>query len=114
MSGIGVDMVEVKRFRALKRGAGERFLTNTFSDRERNYCLSFKDSAPHFAGTFAAKEAVQKALNEDSPGLSELEIRRDKSGQPQVWMRGKRARSVHVSITHIKTLACAVAVSLRL
>jgi holo-[acyl-carrier protein] synthase len=107
---IGIDAVDIARFRTVLKAKKARFLDTTFSPIERKYCTSFRDSAPHFAGTFAAKEAVVKALGGFHSPLGELEIRREKSGQPSVWIRGKRSTKILVSITHTSTLASAVAV----
>ena len=107
--GIGVDAVQIARFRKLSVKVKDRFMANTFSPKERAYCLSYKDSAPHFAGTFAAKEAVQKAANLVSMAPTAIEILRTKAGKPEVWLEGKRSKSILISITHEKTLACAVA-----
>ena len=108
--GIGVDAVEIARFRPLVRAKQSRFMTNTFSERELAYCCSYKDAATHFAGTFAAKEAVQKASGLFALPPTMIEIIRTKAGKPEVWLRGKRSTSILVSITHEKTIACAVAI----
>jgi len=69
--------------------------------------FSYKDPAPHFAGTFAAKEATRKATAK-YPRFSDVEVRRTKQGKPEIWVCGKRSRSLLVSITHTKTIACAI------
>src|SRR3989344_262128 len=106
-SGIGIDAIEISRFRSALKSKKNRFIATTFSLGERAYCFSYGDPAPHFAGTFAAKEAVQKAL-ERPTDLRRIEIRRLKNGKPEVWLEGRRS-AIIVSITHNKTLACAVA-----
>ena len=108
--GVGVDVVSVARFRTLARTPTSRFMLNTFSERERAYCTAYKDAAPHFAGTFAAKEAVQKASGLFTLAPTAIEIRRTKEGKPEVWLRGVRSRSLLLSITHEKALACATAI----
>lgn len=109
---IGIDMVEIARFRHMESPAKEQFLQNTFSSIEREYCLSFADPAPHFAGTFAAKEAIKKAYGDDSVALSIFEIRREETGKPIVWVRGERSHRIIISITHTAETACAVALKL--
>lgn len=109
ISGIGIDIVETERFRETLRDARDQFMQNTFSDVERTYCSSYQDSAIHFAGTFAAKEAVKKATGEFSFPLHEIEIRRDPSGKPETYIKGRRDTSILVSISHTDTTACAVA-----
>lgn len=79
-----------------------------FTEKERQYCLQFKDSASHFAGTFAAKEAASKALGVKESPVAALEVRRAADGEPHVYRNGRRL-PVAVSITHDGDLAIAVA-----
>lgn len=110
MNSIGIDIVEVERFRLLKRSTLDQFLKNTFSQEERDYCLVFKDAAPHLAGVFAAKEAVQKAMTKKMPHVSEIEICHEKSGAPYAKVKGKKAAKLQLSIAHTLSTAVAVAI----
>lgn len=107
--GVGIDLVEVKRFRMLKEKELSPFLRKVFTRRELDYCFAFKDPAPHLAGTFAVKEAVVKAYGE---GISvfDVEVVRTKAGQPTVSGRGKKICSVFVSISHTATMASSIAI----
>ena len=58
--GIGIDLVKIERIDKASRGPG--FLERVFTEREREYCSRQKYPAQHFAGRFAAKEAVLKAI----------------------------------------------------
>jgi holo-[acyl-carrier protein] synthase len=109
MIGIGVDLAEIGRFRTVLRSRKTRFISNTFTKLEQEYCLSYRDSAPHFAGTFAAKEAVRKISPDYHLPQKDIEIRRTRSGSPEVWLRGRRAKSLYISITHGTRDALAVA-----
>ena len=109
IQGLGIDSANITRFRALLTKRKDRFISNTFSKTEQKYCFSFRDSATHLAGTFAAKEAVRKAVGAGRLPMRAVEIRRGKTGKPQVWIREKCSKSIHVSITHEGTSACAVA-----
>jgi len=85
---IGVDIVDVARFRQLDYFSGKRFHERVFTSREIEHCLSFRDPAPHFAANFAAKEAVYKAVNRFyDVKLNEIEVLRDKAGAPYVNLR---------------------------
>ena|SRR3989344_2789434 len=106
--GIGIDSIEIRRLRTILRKKEDRFILNTFTKIERDYCFSYSDPAPHFAGTFAAKEAVQKA-SDDPRSLQKIEIRRKKNGKPEVWLNKKRSKSFLVSITHNESIASAIA-----
>src|SRR3989338_2431845 len=62
ISGIGVDLVNIPRMRAVIERWQERFLARVFTEREIAYCRARRDPTPHFAARFAAKEAGLKAL----------------------------------------------------
>ena len=60
--GIGVDIVDINRFKNMDYKNNKKFYQKIFLDSEIEYCLKFKNSEQHFAGKFAAKEAVKKAV----------------------------------------------------
>ena len=62
--GIGIDIIEVSRFRRKKYEENRNFYKKIFVKSEINYCLKFKNSAERFAGKFAIKEAAIKAIPE--------------------------------------------------
>ena len=109
VSGVGIDAVEISRFRTVLRMKNDRFLENTFTKVEREYCFSFRDAASHFAGTFAAKEAVRKTSGLVKTPMNKIEIRRHKSGKPEVRLSGRRSKSHLISISHNRSIACAIA-----
>ena len=108
ISGIGIDIVDVARFKVLLTKNKRHQLAKLFTSLEQEYCLSYKDAAMHFAGTFAAKEAAYKARGDRSLVLESIEIRRAKSGAPQVWIKGYLVATLLVSISHTDDIACAV------
>ena len=113
--GVGIDLTEIERF---EKTDSERFYVNCFAESEREY-MRGKD-AETSAGLFAAKEAVVKALGTGFRGFwpKDVEITRDASGKPSVLLHGNAARiaeergvtKIHLSVTHNKTSAAAVAV----
>jgi phosphopantetheine--protein transferase-like protein len=105
---IGFDIVEVARFKKL--GKNSPFFKKVFTERERIYCFSYKNPFPHFAGIFAVKEAVGKALGVNKFPLTAIEVRHAPSGKPELWLRGKRTKVVAVSISHTDTVAGAVVI----
>ena len=116
---IGVDIVEVQRFKALKYSDNKGFYARTFTPREIEYCLSFKSPAPHFAATFAAKEAIYKAVNRHfNIRLHEIEITRERN-IPKVLLtpkqsntkRGDPKATVKVSLSHSSAYAVAFALA---
>ena len=120
MWDIGVDIVEIERFRRIIQSGNRRFYERIFTPREIEYCLSFKDPSRHFASTFAGKEAVYKALNKHvDVKLSEIEILRDENGAPQVHLkidsgdvkdRGVSNLEVKLSLSHSSSYAIAFAI----
>lgn len=108
ITGLGIDIIEVKRFKQFKNREAV-FFKKVFTKDELNYCFSFGDSAPHLAGIFAAKEAVVKA-NRGKINILDVEIRHRKNGQPEVLVRNKLQRNLVVSISHTDKLACAIAI----
>ena len=105
----GIDIVEVGRFRTLLRDKKPHALSRIFLTSEIAYCTSHKDPAPHFAGMFAAKEAVSKALGVTKYPFSEIEIRHTEEGAPSAYHKGRRLR-VSISISHTASIATAIAV----
>ncbi len=121
IKGIGVDVVDITRFRAiLKRWRG-RFLDRLFTPQEQEDCLDRHDPAPHLAVRFAAKEAFSKAVGtgfgaEISPRNVEV-IRKD-SGAPRLnltggarqKMRALRATRALLSLSHDRGIGIAFVV----
>jgi holo-[acyl-carrier protein] synthase len=120
---IGVDVVQVARFKWLEYATHKRFYERVFTSREIEYCLSFKTPAPHFAVNFAGKEAVYKALNRFCDAkLRDIEILRDEDGAPHVnlYLDHPSAKNesqdmrllfrVEVSLSHSSSYAVAFAV----
>ena len=60
--GHGVDVQDVNRIRKLLAFAAEDYLLSTFTRLERETDCLEHERAEFFAGRFAAKEAVAKAL----------------------------------------------------
>lgn len=89
--GIGVDLVKIDRMdKAGKNHPG--FLERVFTDREREYCSKQKFPAQHYAGRFAAKEAVLKAIGTGwSAGVkwTDMEVLHGEGGGPIVNIAGR-------------------------
>lgn len=75
----------------------------------------------HLGGLFAAKEAVMKALGTgwaEGLGFRQIQVVRNAAGAPTVELHGRAAErsaalgvgSIHLSITHERSFAAAVAV----
>jgi holo-[acyl-carrier protein] synthase len=80
--GLGTEIVECARVRAMIEEHGERFLARVYSPEEIRWCQSRKNATEHFAAVWAAKEAVFKCLRVAGRGgspwaLVEVEFRDD-------------------------------------
>ena len=106
--GVGIDSVSIDTMEAALQN--DRFIENTFSSLEQEYCNAFKESVTHFAGTFAAKEAVRKAKGLYLK-MNEIEVRRNEEGKPEIWIAGQKDTSLLISITHTNEATCAVAIA---
>ena len=60
--GIGTDIVECLRIAQMIERHGEQFINRVYTPDEIQYCSSRKAATQHYAGRWAAKEAVMKAL----------------------------------------------------
>ena len=92
--GIGTDICDINRIRALFDRHPERFAAKAFTEAERERCLARPDPVPCLAKRFAAKEAVAKALaTETSGALSwhDVEVFNHPSGRPDVHLHGGAA-----------------------
>ena len=112
----GVDLIEVARIRqALEdERTGKRFRERVYTASEIAYCESKnRGKYESYAGRFAAKEAVMKALGRgwgSKVCWVEIEVARARSGKPGIVLHDKTAqfaeqlgvRSWVLSITHTK------------
>ena len=121
MHGIGIDAVEVDRFRRLleRRPGVTRRL---FTEGELAYGERWRDPAPRLAARFAAKEAVMKAMGVGlgTFAFHDVEVVSAHSGAPSLILRGGAEALAgrlgvagwRLSLTHTESLAQAVAVAL--
>ena len=115
--GLGNDIIEIERVRRSIDRHGQHFLNRLFTQREQDYCYNFKDPVPHFAGRFAAKEAIAKALGTgfgSELAWHDFEILGDGKGKPTVHFRAEANQrfnqpQILVSISHSQMYAAAVA-----
>jgi holo-[acyl-carrier protein] synthase len=117
--GIGVDVVDVDRMKfALERTP--RIRQRLFTQDEIAYCEKFRFAERHYAGRWAAKEAVTKALGCGLIQWNGVEVMRRPRQAPTVRIFGKiekfadmvgvRQEDLFISITHSELSAVAVCV----
>ena len=115
---VGVDLIEIERIRRALARYGDDFKDRCFTKAERDYCDSKPNPPQHYAGRFAAKEAVGKALGSGVYFTwKEIEIRgRPKpgvylGGRTAAWAGRAGVARIELSMTHSRELAAAVAVA---
>ena len=118
--GCGIDVVELARFKRAKTSGGRAFMRRIFTGREEAYANARRRTTLlHLAGRFAAKEAVIKAISQLEPhrvlAMNHVEIRNDRWGRPHVLLHDRRfgRLTVHVSLSHVKSVAVASAIAIR-
>jgi holo-[acyl-carrier protein] synthase len=122
--GIGTDIVECLRIARMIEQHSELFLTRVYTEHEIRYCQARKRAIEHFAGLWAAKEAVLKCLGTGwRRGLNwtDVEVRSEAGGVPRVTLRGAIKEvadklgvgTIHLSISHCRAYATAYATAVR-
>ena len=107
--GIGIDIVEINRFKKIPYNKKKSFYNKIFQPREITYCLKFSDSYRHFAGKFAVKEALKKSILDE---VDFLEIETDYScDKPIVKLKNDKKYHFLISVTHEFDIAIAVVIS---
>ncbi len=116
--GIGLDLVDLRRFAAFRARWQRRGMERLFTAGELEDCMARVDPVPSLAVRFAAKEAFFKAMGTGfgrGGAWTEVEIRRTATGAPTLFLSG-RARllagrrgvtRMHVSLTHSVSAAAA-------
>lgn len=120
--GIGTDIVEVLRIAQMIERHGELFLTRVFTPHEVEYCTARKAATQHYAGRWAAKEAVLKALGTGwARGIAwqDIEVYNEPGGKPLIRIGGiarehcerLRIANMLISISHCRSHAVAYAMA---
>lgn len=120
MIGIGVDVVEIERFRrSLARTPSMR--ERLFTPVELAYVAPQADPVPSLAARFAAREAVMKSLGLGlgAFGFHDVWVERAESGAPSLAFAGRAAELAveagvqrwHLSLTHSELVAVAYVIA---
>lgn len=94
MLRLGTDIVYIPRIAGALERFGDRFLQRIYTPAEQQDCSCRQiPNINQLAGRWAAKEAVAKALLTGFRGFSytDIEIRRQANGAPQVSLHGNAA-----------------------
>ena len=119
--GVGTDILKLNRMRSDILRESDPFVRRTFTEKERKEAAERENPQVYFAGRFAAKEAVYKALrvSPELVDLSEIEVLTEPSGAPRVILHGRlqsyknqqNIRKVHLSISYEEETVLAFAVA---
>lgn len=113
----GTDIIEINRIKESIESLGDNFKNKIYTDKEIEYCESRKNAKyQHYAGRFAAKEAIFKAVSELLNNKFEIswkdaEVLDDENGKPKIIFTSKKLEekieSIDISISHCKEYAVA-------
>jgi holo-[acyl-carrier protein] synthase len=113
IEGIGIDVIELKKVE--HHSKNDAFMEKVFTQNEISFFKSRKNPTAHIATTFAAKEAVFKALGSGWIDGKEVEITRDNNNRPYVILKGnmeKLAKNIHIHISLSYNDSIAIAIAL--
>jgi len=121
--GIGNDIVECLRIARMIERHGELFISRVYTPREIEYCSARKAATQHYAGRWAAKEAVLKAMGTGwVRGLHwrDIEVRNERGGRPIIALGGGARevcenlgiQEILISISHCRSHATAYALAI--
>ena len=113
----GTDIIEISRIKESIETLGDTFKDKIYTKKEIEYCESRRNAKyQHYAGKFAAKEAIFKAVSdllEDKFEISwkDAEVLSDKMGKPKITFKNdklqEKIESIDISISHCKEYAVA-------
>ena len=109
----GTDIIEISRIEAAINKHKEIFLNKVYTCNEVEYCEKFKNKYEHYAGRFAAKEAIIKAFSDKySLEFNDIEVLNKENGKPYVNILKKvdNINQIDISISHCREYAIANAI----
>ncbi len=120
--GVGTEIVACARIQRMIERHGGGFLRRAFTPAEIAYCEARHASAEHFAGRWAAKQAVLKALGGQwsaSLKYTDMEVRAESAGPVKIALGGgaretceqRRVAEIHLSISHAASHVVAFAIA---
>ena len=109
----GVDIIEIERVKKSIEETDGKFCERVYTQKEIEYCESKKSQKyQHYAGRFAGKEAVFKAISsilssKYDIGWKDIEILNDDTGRPYVNILNQdiKVDNIDISISHCKEYA---------
>ena len=116
--GVGTDIVKIERIKQTIERHGDNFLFHVFTPEELFEAASRRNPWPYYAGRWALKESLSKALGCGIGSVcswQDISTLNNEAGRPLTRLTGKAAKradelkvtAVHVSISHEDEYACA-------
>ncbi len=112
----GTDIVKTSRIKELLE-KDIKFREKVFTEKEIEYCEVKNDiqKVNHYAGRFAAKEAIYKAIPNSKNVIKtwkSIEIIGEKGMylKPKVFINGKECNNIDLSISHENEYAIAMCI----
>ena len=117
--GVGIDLVNIEEIAASVQN--DAFRRKVFTTAEIAACEALANPAEHYAGKFAAKEALMKAIGKgirQEVWFTQIEVIGSQTGAPNIHVNGEAARVVqelsvdriHITISHSHGIAVAVVI----
>lgn len=112
----GTDIIEIERIKKTIERNGNNFLNLIYTPKEIEYCESKRNAKYcHYAGRFASKEAIFKAISSLLPNKFEItwkdvQVINDENGNPKIEFlktQFEQIKSIDISISHCKEYAVA-------
>lgn len=112
----GTDIIEIERIKKSIERSGENFLHLIYTPAEIEYCESTRNAKySHYAGRFAAKEAIYKAISslqkeKFSISWKDVQVINDERGNPKIEflkIKFEQIESIDISISHSRNYAVA-------
>ncbi|MBP5641351.1 MAG: holo-ACP synthase [Victivallales bacterium] len=119
----GIDIIEIKRLASSVQQYGEHFLNRVYTKEEQMAAPTSEHvRICYYAGRWAVKEAVSKALGTGigpSCAMTDIVVLNDAAGRPHLELRGHAAETanrlgihkIHISISHEREYAVAHAIA---
>ena len=113
----GTDIIEIERIRKSIERSGDNFLNLIYTPAEIKYCEDKKNAKYyHYAGRFAAKEAIFKAISTLLPDKfaitwKDVQVINDENGNPKIEflkVQFQQIKNIDISISHCREYATAV------
>jgi len=109
--GTGIDIIEIERIRKAVERWGEVFLNHVYTAEEVKHAKKFKFPYGHYAGRFAAKEAIFKAVGNPHLSWHDVTISNDAQGKPVCHFNNRKIKNrLLISISHSRDYAVASAI----